>query len=976
MSVKHGFELLREEEIEERNTTARLYRHVKSGAELLSLENDDENKSFAIAFRTPPEDSTGLPHIMEHSVLGGSKKYPLKEPFVELVKGSLKTFLNAFTSADRTTYPVASTNEQDFYNLVDVYLDAVLNPLITPNHLAQEGWHLELENLEDPLIYKGVVFNEMKGAYSSPEGVLYRQIKGSMFPENAYRHDSGGDPEVMPNLTYEQFRSFHETYYHPANSRIVFYGDDDPDKRLAMADSYLQAFEAVDVSDTAVPIHPPFEKPQRFTFPYSVEADGENSEKHYVTVNWVLPPNDDDLVLRRALSVLSVTLLGTPGSPLRKALVDSGLGDDVIGGGYSGRLRQGTFSVGMKGVKAENIEAVERLVLYTLRKLADGGFEPEAVEAAVNSIEFSLRENNTGAFPRGLSLMFGAMSTWFYDQDPLAPLKFEGPLTAVKEAIVNDSMYLPGLIHTYLLKNNHRGTVILEPDPTLQQRQETAEQEKLAAIKARLNEAQLNDIIRQTRELKALQEKPDSPETIAMLPRLMLDDLDKENKPIPTKQTKAAGVQTFYHDLFTNGIVYLELGMNMHALPADLLPYVKLFGRALVEIGTETQDFVQLQQRIGRSTGGIYPTTFLSAKRGEADAAAWLFLRGKAAMSQAQEMLDIMRDVLLTVKLDNQERFRQMVLRAKASVESGLAPSGHAVANRRLRSYFTESSWVAEQMNGIEYLFFLRRLAEQVEADWPSVLAKLEAVRSILVSRQNMLANVTLDDENWQLFQPQLANLLAQMPDVPVEMAVWDWQRPFQNEGLTIPAKVNYVAKGGNLYDLGYQEHGSVAAIVNYLRTSYLWEKIRVQGGAYGTMVGFSNYTGILSYYSYRDPNLLQTLDVYDNVAQFLQRGISDDDLTKSIIGAISAIDRYQLPDAKGRTAMNRLLINSSDEYRQQMRDEILGATAADFVRFGEAVAALPNAENTIVTVLGSAEAMKKANEQKQGDWLTITKVL
>ena len=370
----------------------------------------------------------------------------------------------------------------------------------------------------------------------------------------------------------------------------------------------------------------------------------------------------------------------------------------------------------------------------TLAKLADEGFEPDAVEAAVNTIEFSLRENNTGSFPRGLSLAFGAFFNWLRDLDPLLPLKFEAPLTAVKETITKDPMYLPNLIRIYLLENNHRSTVILEPDPTLQQRQETAEKEKLAAIKARLNEAQLQDIIRQTRELKALQEKPDSPETIAKLPRLTLDDLDKENKPIPTERAEAAGVEVLFHDLFTNGIVYLELGMNLHTLPADLLPYVKLFGRALVEIGTETEDFVQLQQRIGRKTGGIYPTTFFSAKRGEAEAAAWLFLRGKSTLDQAQEMLDIMRDVLLTVSLDNQERFRQMVLRAKASLESGLIPSGHSVVNRRLRSYFTESSWVSEQVNGIDYLLFLRRLADAVEQDWPSVLAKLETVRAILLA--------------------------------------------------------------------------------------------------------------------------------------------------------------------------------------------------------------------------------------------------
>ncbi len=975
MAIKYGFELLHEEEIEERNVLARLYRHVKSGAELLSLENDDENKTFGIVFRTPPDDSTGLPHIMEHSVLGGSKKYPLKEPFIELVKGSMKTFLNAFTSADMTIYPVASTNMQDFYNLVDVYLDAVLNPLITPNHLAQEGWHLELENVDDPLIYKGVVFNEMKGAYASPEGLLYRQIKQAMFPENAYRHDFGGNPEVMPSLTYEQFRSFHETYYHPSNARIVFYGDDDPEERLKLANEYLREFDEM-AADTAVHPHAPFDKPQRFTFPYSVDAASDERPKHYVTLNWVLPPIDDDMELQHALYILSSTLLGTVGAPLRKTLVDSGLGEDVIGGGYSGRMRQGTFSVGMKGVSAESVEAVERLVLGTLARLADEGFEAEAVEAAVNSIEFGLRENNTGSLPRGLGLLMGAVSNWLYDLDPLAPLKFEAPLTAVKETIAKDPMYLPNLIRTYLLENNHRGTVILEPDPTLQQRQETAEKEKLAAIKSRLTEQQLKEIIQQTRELKALQEKPDAPEVIAKLPRLTLADLDKESKSIPTDQSGAAGVDVLYHDLFTNGIVYLDLGLNLHALPAELLPYVKLFGRALVEMGTETEDFVQLQQSIGRSTGGISPTTFYSAKRGEAEAAAWLFLRGKATMAQAPEMLNIFQDVLLTVSLDNQERFRQMVLRAKARLESGLIPSGHSVANRRLRSYFTESSWVAEQTNGIAYLFFLRRLAEQVESDWSAVLANLEEVRRILISRQNMLANVTLDAENWREFQPGLTRLLAEMPDVPVTMKMWDWQRPLQNEGLTIPAQVNYVAKGGNLYNLGYQEHGSVNAIVNYLRTTYLWEKVRVQGGAYGGFASFSNTTGVLSYLSYRDPNLLQTIDVYDSAASFLQRGVSDDDLTKSIIGAISTIDGYQLPDAKGYTAMSRILTNVSDEYRQKMRDEILSATSADFVRFGEAVAALANSDRAVVTVIGSNEAIARANEAKQGDWLTITKLI
>lgn len=972
MNTIHGFELVQEEEIVELNTKAQLFRHVKSGAELLSLQNDDENKVFGIAFRTPPPDSTGVPHIMEHAVLGGSRKYRVKEPFVELVKGSLNTFVNAMTSSDKTTYPVASQNLQDFYNLVDVYLDAVFYPLLTPYHLQQEGWHYELEDVDAPLLYKGIVFNEMKGAYSSPDDLLYRRSQQSLFPGNAYGLDSGGDPKVMPDLTYEQFKAFHKTYYHPSNARILFYGDDPPQKRLRILNEYLKDFEKAEI-DSTIALHPLFSEPRRFTYSYGVDSEADTGKKGYVQMNWLLPENDAQ-ALTMALSILSYALVSSSASPLRKALIDSGLGEDVTGGGLSTAARQMTFSVGLKGIATADVAKVETLTLDTLQKLAAEGFEKEMVEAAVNTIEFRLRENNTGRYPRGLVLMFSALSTWLYDGDPFAPLAYEAPLTAVKTRLQEDPGYLQELLRAHLLQNPHRTTVVLEPDPELDRREEAAEKEKLAQIRAGMSRQERQAIVDNTRELKRRQETPDSPAALATLPRLTLDDLDKENKLIPLAVSTAHDSQILYHDLFTNGIVYLDLGFNLQVLPQELLPYVPLFGTSLLQMGTEEEDYVKLLQRIGRKTGGISTARFISTIRDRDENSAWFILRGKATADQVHELLAILRDVLLTVKLDNQERFRQLVLRAKAGKEAGLVPGGHSVIHRRLQAHMSTSGWAAEQMGGIDYLFFLRQLAHDVDHNWPGVLQKLEEVRHLLLNRNGMICNVTLDDENWRHVEPQLSDFLTELPHRPVSLAQWK-PDPFPaHEGLTIPAQVNYVGKGANLYELGYELDGSIAVITKYLRTTWLWEKVRAQGGAYGAFCAFARQSGILNFVSYRDPNLLDTLTNYDQTADFLRRlELSEDELVKSIIGAISDIDAYQLPDAKGYTSMIRYLLEQSDEERQRFRDEVLSTTTADFKAFADVLHAVTGQGR--VVVLGSQDAITAANEKHNG-WLQVTKVM
>ncbi len=969
-----GFELITEQMVSDINTKARFYRHIKTGAEVLSLENDDENKTFGVTFRTPPEDSTGLPHIMEHSVLCGSRKYPLKEPFVELLKGSLKTFLNAFTYPDRTCYPVASQNTQDFYNLIDVYLDAVFHPRITPEILQQEGWHYELENLDDPLIYKGVVFNEMKGAYSSPDGVLGRYVKQALFPDNTYGVDSGGDPKDIPNLTYEQFKEFHETYYHPSNAKIFFYGDDDPDERLRLIAACLDEFEAKEI-DSSIPLQTLFTEPRSMTETYAVsESDDPEKSKAYVTINWLLP-EILDLEVRLSLQILSYILTGTSASPLRKTLIDSGLGEDVTGGGIAGHLRQMSFSTGLKGVDVKACDEVEALVLDTMANLVAEGFEPDMIEAALNTTEFNLRENNTGSYPRGLSLMLRSLNYWLYDRDPLAPLALEAPLVAIKTKLAENPRYFEELTNQYLVQNQHRVTLTLKPDPEQQQRDDALEKERLAKARAEMNEADLQAIIDNTKALKLMQETPDAPEDLAKLPRLKLEDLDKQNKTIPLEIIQANGNDILYHDLFTNGIVYFAIGFDMHALPADLVPYYPLFSNALLKVGTETEDFVKLSQRIGRKTGGIWTSSVISQLRNKPGSAAWLTLRGKATMNQTQDMLAIMQDVLQTVRLDNQARIKQLVLESKARREAGLIPGGHSIVDTRLRARFNEADWLDEQLSGVSQLFFVRDLAEQVDNDWPTVLAKLEEIRHLLINQNQMFCNVTVDEANWQQFKPQLTDFMAALPKVDAQPQEWSVSTFPQHEGLTIPAQVNYVGKAANLYDLGYELHGSISPITNFLRTSWLWERVRVQGGAYGGYCSFDQDSGVLTFLSYRDPNLLGTLETYDKTSSYLRElDLSVDEVTNSIIGAIGRMDAYQLPDAKGYSSMARYLIGATDEMRQQYRDEILATSVADFKAFANILDEM-NRAGTVV-VLGSEEAINGANETNGGDWLTTQKVL
>ncbi|XP_022560713.2 presequence protease 2, chloroplastic/mitochondrial [Brassica napus] len=977
---KLGFEKAREEFISECKSKAVLFRHKKTGCEVMSVSNDDENKVFGVVFRTPPKDSTGIPHILEHSVLCGSRKYPLKEPFVELLKGSLYTFLNAFTYPDRTCYPVASTNTKDFYNLVDVYLDAVFFPKCVDDvhTFQQEGWHYELNHPSEDISYKGVVFNEMKGVYSQPDNILGRITQQALCPENTYGVDSGGDPKDIPKLTFDKFKEFHCQYYHPSNARIWFYGDDDPVQRLKVLSEYLDMFDASPARDSSkVEPQKLFSGPRRIVEKYPAGGDGDLKKKHMVCLNWLLSEKPLDLQTQLALGFLDHLMLGTPASPLRKILLESGLGEALVNSGVEDELLQPQFSVGLKGVSDDKVQKVEELIMSTLRKLADEGFDTDAVEASMNTIEFSMRENNTGSSPRGLSLMLQSIGKWIYDMDPFEPLKYEEPLKTLKARIAEEgskAVFSP-LIEKFILNNPHCVTIEMQPDPEKASQEEVEEKNILQKVKASMTDEELAELARATEELRLKQETPDSPEALKCVPSLNLSDIPKKPTYVPTEVGDVNGVKVLRHDLFTNDILYTEVVFDMGALRHELLPLVPLFCQSLLEMGTQDMSFVQLNQLIGRKTGGITVYPFTSSVWGSDVPCSKIIVRGKSMVGRAEDLFNLMNCVLQEVRFTDKQRFKQFISQSRARMENRLRGSGQGIAAARMDAMLNAAGWMSEQMNGLSYIEFLHTLEQKVDQDWEGISSSLEEIRTSLLSKNGCIVNMTADGKSLTSTEKFVGKFLDSLPEKPSGGQVtWDARVPLRNEAIVIPTQVNYVGKAGNIYSSGYKLDGSSYVISKHIGNTWLWDRVRVSGGAYGGFCDFDSHSGVFSFLSYRDPNLLKTLDIYDGTGDFL-RGldVDEDTLTKAVIGTIGDVDSYQLPDAKGYSSLLRHLLNVTDEERQIRRAEILSTSLKDFKEFAEAVDSVR--DKGVAVAVASQEDIDAANKERS-DFFEVKKAL
>lgn len=964
----HGFTLVREEELRETGGRVRLWKHDVTGAELLSICNDDENKSFGVSFRTPPRDSTGVAHILEHSVLCGSDKYPVKEPFVELLKSSLQTFLNALTFPDKTCYPVASCNLQDFYNLMDVYLDAVFHPRIDENVLRQEGWHIEADDPDGPWQFKGVVFNEMKGVYSSPDSVLMEECQHAVFPDMLYSLDSGGDPAVIPSLTFEAFREFHASYYHPSNARFFFWGDDPEEARLARIAEVIAPYERREVS-SEVPLQPRLASPRLLEVPYAA-SEGEEADKAHVAVNWLLCESRETEEMF-VLNMLEHIISGLPGSPLRKALMDSGLGEDISGCGLEGDLRQAYFSMGLRSIDPKNAPEVERLMMETLADLAENGVPAPAVEAALNSLEFMLRENNTGSFPRGLAAMFRSLSDWLYDGDAFAPLAWEKPLESIKKRLASGEKVFENAIRRWFLENTHRVTVLLLPDAGLAAARQSAEDARLAALREGMSEEERREVAEIAAALRVAQQTPDSQEALDTVPSLGKQDLPAENAVIPCAVEKADDIDVVTHELDTMGILYAGLAFDLSAVPARLLPLVPLYARALTELGTKRSDYVELGFEISAHTGSLGAGPVILSRVADASPVCLLSVSGKCTADKVDRMTALMGEILTEPDFDNRERFTQMALEEKARIEQAAVPSGHTLVNTRLSGRLSLAGRISEAMNGVSELFYVRDLIRRLEADWDGVRADLALLHELIIRRNGVKLDMTADSALLGAARSSLEALVSSLPSRDVPMVGLEFEALPGAELLSIPAQVNYVGLGLSLKDTGYRYKGSQAVILRHLRMGYLWDRVRVQGGAYGCFARFGRATGAFTFASYRDPNVENTLRVYRETADYLGNlSLSEADITRAVVGAIGDVDTYMLPGAKGATAFSRWMTGESNEERQRIREEILSTRLSDFHDFAPYLAAA--LKNAVPCVLGGADAEAVAGAE---GW-TITRVL
>lgn len=961
----NGFELLDERDIPEVDGTARLWRHKECGAQLLSICNSDENKCFGANFYTPPHNSTGVAHILEHSVLCGSERFRVKEPFVELLKGSLQTFLNAFTFPDKTCYPVASANLADFYNLVDVYLDAVFRPLLTRDTFAQEGWHVEAASADAPWQFKGVVYNEMKGSYSSPDAVLGERSQQAVFPDNLYCLDSGGNPQDIPSLTYLAFLDFYQRFYQPGNARFFFWGDDPEEKRLEILAPWLEGHEKA----TGLPpvrLQTPYSAPRVVEAPY---AAAPNDSRAFFTMNWLLGERGDTALALR-MEMLEHVLEGLPGSPLRRALMESGLGEDSAGCGLETDLRQMYYSTGLKGIEPAAIPQAEQLVLDTLKDLVKNGIDRQAIHAAVNSVEFAYRENNSGRFPRGLAAMIQSLSTWLYGGDPLAPLAWEKPLADLKKAIDSGEKVFEQAIQKWFLDNPSRVRVSLLPDPRLGASRNEREKAVLAALREESSPLGRAEAAKETARLEEAQLRPDDPAELAKIPSLSLKDIPAKDTQIPCQVEHLP--QTFLaHALPTRGIDYISCLLPIRRLPPRLLPYLPLFCRSIVEWGTKKMDYVQLGARIASRLGGFGASPLISVNLKSKQIGAWLSIGGKAVSSNLADFFDMAKETLLDPQ-DNTEiirqRLAQMIGEEKARMEQAMQSAGHLAAALRVKARYRGEDAIAEQTVGISQLQWLRKLEKEFAESPEQVISAFTELRQLILGGDGAIINCAAEAAEMAAVEKLTKNFLEQLPKRPEldsGSSIADWPAIGDlpaAEVFQTPGQVNYVAKGANLYSLGYVYNGSAAVIMRWLRMGPLWEEVRVAGGAYGCFCQFDRLGGDFVCSSYRDPNVDRTLSAYDGLGAKLRAfNPGRPQLEQAIIGAIGDLDAYLLPDAKAAKSLIWHLAGLDAEMRQKRRDEMLGTTVDDFHAFADVLDAV--AENGAICVLGGGGAAQAAAE-------------
>lgn len=915
------YQVIKEKFIEEINSQAKLLKHIKSGARILLLSNDDNNKVFQIGFRTPPTDDTGLPHILEHSTLCGSQKFPVKDPFIELLKGSLNTFLNAMTYPDKTVYPVASCNDKDFANLMEVYMDAVFYPNVYKYEeiFKQEGWHYELENADAPIIYNGVVYNEMKGAFSSPEQVVMRASMHGLFPDTPYGVESGGDPDFIPELSYQDFVNFHRRYYHPSNSYIALYGDMDMEEKLEWLDKeYLSKFDEITV-DSKLPMQEGFTEPKTEEIFYPIGKEESLEGKTYYSYNATIGTYEDT-ELAIAFQILSYVLLDAPGAPLKQRLIDAKIGKDIMSNFDSGLL-QPMFNIIAKDADSNKISLFKEIINTALKDIVSNGIDKKSLKSALNYFDFKYREGDFGYAPKGLMYILNAMESWLYDENrPFDRLQTNAIFESLQAKV--ETNYFEGLIEKYLINNNHVAYIICSPSNTLNDEKSKALEEKLAKYKASLSKEEIDKLVADTKALKEYQATPSRPEDIEKIPLLTRKDIKETVEPLVNRVDEVGGVKVLKHDLFTNGIGYLTFHFNTLDVPNRLIPYIGLLTNVLGYVDTSKYPYDDLSKEILMNTGGISASPSV-IKLKDNDLYASLDITTRALYNKVPFVFEILTEIINNSKLDDKKRLYEIIAMNKSRRQMSILGRGHVVAASRALSYYSKAQKYSDLVDGISQYSFIEDLEANFDAKFDEIVANLKEAMKYIFRKENLIIDCTADNDDYKDHVFDFVNSLYQDKVNPERFAFTIEKK---NEGLKTSSQVQFCGKAGNYLEVG-EYNGALLVLGMALRYDYLWTQIRVLGGAYGCLCEFNRY-GDVYLGSYRDPNLERTIKVFDEIVEYIDKFNPDErDIMKYIIGAIGTLDTPLNAKAKGARGFRAYIQGLKDTDFQKERNEVLNVT-------------------------------------------------
>lgn len=956
-----NYTLIFKEELADIASTAYVLKHDKTGARIALIQNSDENKSFMIGFKTPQDNSTGVPHILEHSVLCGSEKYPVKDAMTEVSKGSLNTFLNAFTYPDRTVYPVASCNDKDFQNLMNVYLDAVFFPRVYKEDkiFKQEGWHYELDSVKSELKYNGVVYNEMKGVYSSPLSALSSYILFSLFPDTQYGVESGGDPDVIPDLSYEDFVNFHKKLYSPSNSRIFLYGDMDFEEKLEFIDrEYLSKFEAVN-PDSEIKLQKAFDAPLRIEKEYPISDSEDEKEASYLSYNVVCSDYTDEKTTA-IMSVINYALVSVPGAKLKQRLIDAGIGKDVDSE-FTTDTCQKVFSIIASNAKKEDEEKFVSIIEETIKEIISEGFDKKTLEAAITSSEFSYREADFGYYPKGIVYGMMAFDNWTYSDDLIfSEFKKSAIFNEMREGIENG--LFEKVLKERILDNTHKTILIMNPKKGLAKEKEDELKAKLAKIKASFTKDELKKLVADTKALKKYQEEPDTKEALATIPTLSIDDIEKKVKKLPYEVTNIKGIPYVFCEQPTNGIAYFSFVFAADRLPVELLPAFSILKILLGFTNTENYSYGNLINEVNIQTGSLNFDYALNRDLDDTDKSALAFeIRGKALTGNLDAAFALVKEILFTSDLSDKKRVREILEQSKVRLQSYMISSGHAVAINRGLSYFSDSAKVRDVVAGLEQYRFIEKLCADFDNEFDGLVSDMKKVLSILLNRNLMEIYAGCEAKDSRTLEEAFAKFIDSIPVCEVTKVSKSCEKEDLEEGFSCSSQVQYVALLGNFKKAGLEYTGSLNVLSDVLSNDYLWTGVRLQGGAYGCMCGFSR-TGDTYFVSYRDPNLKKTIEVYKKAADYIRKFPKDEELAaRFVIMAIGEMDTPLNPSANVLKAYGMYKLGITDEIRQKERDEVLATDSKTIRKLAAYIDAV--CEKPYFCTVGGEEMLSKEGD-------------